>query len=932
MLTLAIGCLATGTALADGELALSMTVSPTAVSAAGQQINITYTVLNNGPEPVTDLTVTLSVAGGSAGDTTRGGLHLLPGSSENLTATYAVTGQDILSGSIVFTAQAAGMDANTDAVSSIGNPQNDASRTVNVISPALGISGSAPATFGDVGQSITATYTVTNTGNAELTSVALTDISPAGSASPSGIASLAPGAFDTFTVTYAVAQAHVDAGAMSFSAKAVGTPPVGEPVATAAAATASATGPAASPGLSLTIHTQPGAFTGAGQAVSMVYTVVNTGNITVDGVALTEVAPSGAAVSGGASTLAPGESANFTVTYTVQQADVNVGVVNFSAKAAGTPKRGQAVATVAVTASAAGPAATAKASLALSAKPKTYGWAGQNITLTFTVTNTGNVTLTGLTGLLTAPENQAVTLNPATLAPGATATGAVTYTVTQANASARKAIEFSGTASATDPSGVGIAIPAAKVTVGYQPSDDATLRSMLGRRIGESRHAGTQNNPKKATVYVRHSARTLQHVDVEASHSRAWVSFGSDWKILSNTSMPLEVGKNDVYVCVTAESNARLYYHITLWRADVDGKYYDEGQAPATLMMNGSAIPVTVSGDGGLVIPLTALLLDSSSVPVAINPTLFGNNLSYVALDIPGAWFDETGHRRRFDISGMGLVEINDRMLENLTLAGSTIRIRIKKGSLEVTITQGGAPLAWDNRRNPMVIGVAYTPQAGARLSGIALYQDQGALEPRRVAARSWYQDGMVYGYVHQNGRYDAANMITEPVTDSWGTDLSEAAYAMLARGVLEGLEQTEAQVWYIESDPVARSQFEDMLVRALDMQVEEEEELIDVDEVETTLSRQEMWLLIYDAMIEMNALPSADSVDFALLSIQPPEAVFADWADVDENARLAIQILALFGIVEGETLRPAAAVTLGDAVHLLNNILLYSQTLLEIK
>jgi len=559
-----------------------------------------------------------------------------------------------------------------------------------------------------------------------------------------------------------------------------------------------------------------------------------------------------------------------------------------------------------------------------------YGWAGQKITLTFTVTNTGNVALTDLAGLFTAPGNQAVTLTPATLAPGAMATGTVTYTVTQANASARKALTFSGAASATDPSGTGIAIPAASVTVGYQPSDDATLRSVLGRRIGESRRAGTQNNPKTATVYVRHSARTLRHANWEASHPRAWVSFGTAWNTLDNINMPLEVGKNEVLVCVTAESNARLFYRITIWRADADGKYTDVEQSAATLLVNGSAIPVSVSSDGGLIIPLTALLLDGLTTPVAINPAQFGA-VTYVALEIPNAWFDETGHRSRFDIAGMGMIEINDRMLENVTLTGSTVRIIIRKGSLEVSITQGGMPLAWGNSRNPMMIGVPFVPEAGTRLLGLALYQDRGAFEPRRVMPRSWYKDGFVYGYVFQNGRYAAANVITEPVTDYWGGELSDAAYALLARGVLDGLPKAAAFKegvfgddvlgWYLDTDTVTHAEFVDMLTRLLDMEldVELDEELLRPNE---QITRQEMMQLTYDAMIAMNVLPATPEIIY----LNP----FVDWEGVDESAQNAIHFLTSLGIVEGETLRLAANASLGEAVHLLAETLRYGQTLFE--
>ena len=86
---------------------------------------------------------------------------------------------------------------------------------------------SSPVQVGDL---ITYTFTVENTGNVTLTNVDVTDTSATMSGGP--IASLAVGATDTatFTAQYAIQQSDIDAGSFSNQAVASGTPPTGPPV------------------------------------------------------------------------------------------------------------------------------------------------------------------------------------------------------------------------------------------------------------------------------------------------------------------------------------------------------------------------------------------------------------------------------------------------------------------------------------------------------------------------------------------------------------------------------------------------------------------------------------------------------------------------------------------------------------------------------
>jgi len=138
------------------------------------------------------------------------------------------------------------------------------------------------------------------------------------------------------------------------------------------------------------------------------------------------------------------------------------------------------------------------------------------------------------------------------------------------------------------------------------------------------------------------------------------------------------------------------------------------------------------------------------------------------------------------------------------------------------------------------------------------------------------------------------------------------------AEAFKEGVFGAEVLGWYLDTDPVTHAEFMDMLALALDM---EWEELLRPDE---QITRQEMMLLAYDAMIGMNALPAAPEIAY----LNP----LVDWEGVDEDAQEAIHFLTSLGIVESQALRPTATATLGEAVHLLNEVLRYGQILFEEK
>ena len=100
----------------------------------------------------------------------------------------------------------------------------------------LDITGGADATVADVGDQITYTYTIQNTGNVDLNGVNISETAFSGTggtptpvfisnSGTSPIGMLVPGEIATFRATYTITQADIDAGGIENSATATGIPP-----------------------------------------------------------------------------------------------------------------------------------------------------------------------------------------------------------------------------------------------------------------------------------------------------------------------------------------------------------------------------------------------------------------------------------------------------------------------------------------------------------------------------------------------------------------------------------------------------------------------------------------------------------------------------------------------------------------------------------
>ena len=236
------------------------------------------------------------------------------------------------------------------------------------------------------GDTLTYTVTATNTGNVTLSGVAvqsdtLTQMDTTSSANSlsaftaGGSTTLAPGGSVSFTATYVVAQADIDAGGLSNTATVVGTPPSGSANnvtdvtddgddqdgntsndATENAVTAS---PSIEGVKTVAITTDTGA-SGLSVGDTLTYTIAieNTGNVTLTGVgvqsdtlsrgtggtlsAVSGFSASSFTTSTSPATLAPGASLSYTATYVVTQADIDAGGLSNTATVVGTPPSGSA--------------------------------------------------------------------------------------------------------------------------------------------------------------------------------------------------------------------------------------------------------------------------------------------------------------------------------------------------------------------------------------------------------------------------------------------------------------------------------------------------------------------------------------------------------------------------------------------------------------
>ncbi len=187
---------------------------PASFSSVGQVISFSFAVRNDGNTTLTQVEVTDPKISNLACTLTT----IAPNATKSCTGNYTVTQADMDAGTILNTASAQGRTA------SGGTVTETASETVPVASGvvlkrATFAKAASPTTFAAVGDVITYTMSVSNTGAQTLRNVTVTDVLD--SVYSCAIPSIAPGATNaSCTLTHAVTQAEFDAGKVDNTASA----------------------------------------------------------------------------------------------------------------------------------------------------------------------------------------------------------------------------------------------------------------------------------------------------------------------------------------------------------------------------------------------------------------------------------------------------------------------------------------------------------------------------------------------------------------------------------------------------------------------------------------------------------------------------------------------------------------------------------------
>ena len=307
------------------ELTLVKTASPSIYDSVGDVIDYSYAVTNtgnvalSGPFTVSDDQVTNETCPATA--------TLAPAASITCTASATVTQQDIDNGSIVNIAS-----ATNGTVTSA----TDTETVTATQAPALTVLKTTSETpYSTVGRALVFTVTATNTGNATLSNVVVTDaFATVSDCSPSAPATLAPGAAISCTATHTTTQADLDNGSFQNVASASGTTSLG---ATVSDDSNIAIVPATTlPAITLTKSTTATSYITVGQQIPYTLTARNTGNVTLTRVRTTDPnAVIGVCTPAAPATLAPQQTMSCAAVHTVTQADLNAASITNTAYAVG---------------------------------------------------------------------------------------------------------------------------------------------------------------------------------------------------------------------------------------------------------------------------------------------------------------------------------------------------------------------------------------------------------------------------------------------------------------------------------------------------------------------------------------------------------------------------------------------------------------------
>lgn len=427
--------------------------------------------------------------------TNDGTATLNPGEAMVCEADYAATQADIDGGAVENTATVAGTSPAGDPLEATGSAAVPAPAD-----PGITLTNEIirNQTVSAAGTRVMFRFAMRNTGNVTLSSLSLTDALTGSytwgpdpdTASPTPPTSLAPGEVVYAYGVYVVTHQDIDRGVnLPNPATVTAVPPQGD--ASDAFDQASDTIVIErTPGLTFSKVVDPPTFSAPGETQTYTLTLTNSGNTTLNAVQLTDLlaglSPLSCTWPGGetgqptpAATLAPAQETVCTATHVVTQEDIDAGSVPNTATASADPANPDGedpTDVIRMTASSVSradmkPALTLEKSTAVSQ----IDTVGQKVPYTFVITNTGNVTLSGVTLTDTLPGLPTPECDSTgDLAVGAVRTCTATYLVTQADLDAGSLLN-SASVSSDGPSGTDGAAAQSSVTLPSTAQPDATF-------------------------------------------------------------------------------------------------------------------------------------------------------------------------------------------------------------------------------------------------------------------------------------------------------------------------------------------------------------------------------------------------------------------------------------------------------------------------
>ncbi|TDE94818.1 DUF11 domain-containing protein [Occultella glacieicola] len=467
-------------------LTLVKSASPAEVSAIGDTITYGFALTNTGNVTLTGVHVdeTAFSGSGEVSAITCPTTTLAPDASTICTASYTLTQADIDNGGVTNTATGGGTPPGG------GDTQTPPS-TVTVDAPenpALTVTKTSSPVGAAAGNTVTYSFLVTNTGNVTVDAIAIVDEDFSGTGQLSAIScpatTLAPNASTTCTATYTLTQADVDSGELHNGATVTGNTPSDGEVDSPPSEVQVELPP--NPSLSVVKTATPASVDDAGAEVSYSFLVINTGNVTLDGIAVQEQDFTGTGelseIVCPTTTLAPAAQTTCTATYELTQADVDAGGVTNVATATGNPPGSDVPVTSPPSETTVGSEPAPGLSAVKTSSPASVAAAGDVITYSFLLTNTGNVTLSDVAPVegefSGTGELSDIECPTTTLAPGEDVTCTATYEVTQEDVDAG-GVTNTATATATpptsDPGGTPVEAPPSETEVDVPPAPGVSL-------------------------------------------------------------------------------------------------------------------------------------------------------------------------------------------------------------------------------------------------------------------------------------------------------------------------------------------------------------------------------------------------------------------------------------------------------------------------